>query len=70
MTADFVYIRLHGREDTAYTGRYSGGALEQWAGAVSGWAADGKDVFCYFDNDEAGYAAQDALRLIGMLRKS
>jgi uncharacterized protein YecE (DUF72 family) len=28
---------------------------------------EGLDVYCYFDNDEAGYAAQDALRLQQMM---
>jgi uncharacterized protein YecE (DUF72 family) len=27
----------------------------------------GKEIFCFFDNDEAGYAVQDALRLQGMV---
>ncbi len=43
-------------------------ALAGWAGAVSSWAAAGRDVFCYFDNDEKGYAAQNARRLDEMIR--
>jgi len=27
------------------------------------------DVYCYFDNDEAGYAAQDALELTRIMKK-
>jgi uncharacterized protein YecE (DUF72 family) len=67
VTADFVYIRLHGPGD-AYRGQYEQRALAGWAGAVSAWARQGKRVFCYFDNDEAGYAAQDAMRLQQMLQ--
>ena len=70
VTADFVYIRLHGPEREPYRGRYSTKTLAGWAGAISSWVAGGRDVFCYFDNDEAGYAAQDADRLQEMLKKA
>ncbi len=62
VTADFVYIRLHGPEG-AYEGQYDGNTLGGWAGAINSWKEQGKDVFCYFDNDQNGYAAQDALKL-------
>jgi len=66
VTADFVYIRLHGPGD-AYQGRYDKQTLGGWAGAISAWTAKGLTVFVYFDNDEAGYAAQNALELQDML---
>jgi uncharacterized protein YecE (DUF72 family) len=66
VTANFVYIRLHG-PGGPYQGQYSVKTLAGWAGAVSTWSSQGKEIFCYFDNDEAGYAAQDALRLQEML---
>ncbi len=69
VTADFVYIRLHGPETEPYRGRYSTETLAGWAGALSSWSGEGKEIFCYFDNDEAGYAALDAARLQGMLKK-
>jgi len=67
VTTGFVYIRLHG-PGAAYQGRYSTESLSGWAGAISTWVRQGKEVFCYFDNDEAGYAAGDALRLQEMLK--
>ena len=67
ITADFVYIRLHGPAHTPYKGQYPTRTLSGWAGAISAWVRRGREVFCYFDNDEAGYAAQDALRLQNML---
>jgi uncharacterized protein YecE (DUF72 family) len=67
VTAGFVYIRLHG-PDGAYQGQYSTESLSGWAGAISAWARQGREVFCYFDNDEAGYAPRDALRLQEMLK--
>jgi len=66
VTADFVYIRLHGPGD-AYQGRYDRQTLAGWAGAISAWTAQGLTVFAYFDNDEAGYAAQNARELQEML---
>jgi uncharacterized protein YecE (DUF72 family) len=68
ITADFVYVRLHGPEG-AYRGQYATEVLAGWAEAFSAWAGQGKDIFCYFDNDEAGYAVQDAARLQHMLLK-
>jgi uncharacterized protein YecE (DUF72 family) len=67
VTADFIYIRLHG-PDGAYKGQYATSTLSGWAGAISTWFNEGREIFCFFDNDEAGYAAQDALRLQKMLQ--
>jgi uncharacterized protein YecE (DUF72 family) len=62
VTAGFVYVRLHGPEGR-YTGSYSDEALARWAQQIGGWDREGKDVYCYFDNDQAGNAVKDALRL-------
>ncbi len=62
VTADFVYVRLHGPEGR-YTGSYSQETLADWAQTFRSWSRQRKDVYCYFDNDQAGYAAKDALRL-------
>ena len=45
-TADFVYIRLHG-PDGAYRGQYDDAALSDWAGAISEWESQKKEVYCY-----------------------
>ena len=66
-TTRFVYVRLHGPADEAYKGRYDGRTLAGWAGAFDAWARQGRDVWCYFDNDEAAYAAGNARRLADML---
>ena len=66
VTADFVYIRLHGPEGP-YEGSYDARALSGWAGAISAWRDRGLDVYCYFDNDEAGHAPANAARLADML---
>jgi uncharacterized protein YecE (DUF72 family) len=66
VTADFVYVRLHG-PGGKYEGSYDRRALSGWAGAFSSWAREGLDVFCYFDNDDSGYAAKNATELATML---
>ena len=68
ITADFAYVRLHGPEGP-YRGRYGAEQLARWAGTFSAWLKGGLDVYCYFDNDEAGYAAQDALELARMMKE-
>lgn len=62
VTTDFVYIRLHG-PDGAYEGSYSTRTLKDWAGNISDWTEDGKTVYCYFDNDQNGFATKNALKL-------
>lgn len=69
ITADFVYVRLHGPGD-AYRGRYETRILSGWAGAFSTWRQQGREIFCYFDNDEKGYAAENAAELAAMLNKA
>jgi uncharacterized protein YecE (DUF72 family) len=69
VTADFVYVRLHGPEDVAYAGSYSKQSLGAWARRINKWISDGLDVYCYFDNDEAAYAALNASSLIRLVEK-
>lgn len=68
VTADFVYIRLHGDKEL-YKSGYSSRALDRWARRVRAWhsgqtpkdlakiapcepAPGARDVFCYFDNTD------------------
>ncbi len=62
LTADFVYIRFHGPKGSNQ-GKYDPAVLSQWADRLIAWAGGGKEIFCYFDNDESGFAAQDAGQL-------
>jgi uncharacterized protein YecE (DUF72 family) len=62
ITAGFIYLRLHGPAEK-YQGRYSTRQLHIWQERIECWARDSRDVFCYFDNDEAGFAALNALEL-------
>ncbi len=62
VTADFTYVRLHGPGDK-YQGSYSREALTAWARQIAAWSRDLKAIYVYFDNDQAGYAARNALEL-------
>jgi uncharacterized protein YecE (DUF72 family) len=66
VTAGTVYVRLHG-PGGAYEGQYGDAALADWSRAIGMWRDEGRDVYCYFDNDEAGYAPQDARRLKSLM---
>ena len=66
ITADFAYLRLHG-PGKKYQGSYSDAALKKWAGLCRKWLKT-KDVFVYFDNDEKGYAAFNAIRLKELMK--
>lgn len=79
ITADFVYLRLHG-DEKLYESGYSDTALDRWAERIKAWhhgrqlpgarlastspAQRGNcDVFCYFDNDTKVHAPFDAMHL-------
>lgn len=78
VTADFVYVRLHGSEEL-YASRYTADALDRWAKRFKTWAKGGepreakridgkaprqkRDIYVYFDNDRKVHAPFDALRL-------
>jgi uncharacterized protein YecE (DUF72 family) len=77
VTADFVYIRLHGKE--LYQSGYTDNELQDWAARIKTWQHGGepadvkrigkkarrrkRDVYVYFDNSMAGHAPLDAIRL-------
>ncbi|HIE33949.1 MAG TPA: DUF72 domain-containing protein [Candidatus Altiarchaeales archaeon] len=62
ITADFVYVRLHGHE-VLYASNYSEEQLQDWASKIRKWNNKDLDVYVYFDNDADAYAVFNALRL-------
>ncbi|MFN2645579.1 MAG: DUF72 domain-containing protein [Burkholderiales bacterium] len=66
VTADFVYVRLHG-DIKIYSSGYSERALSSWARRIRNWDRDGRDVYVYFDNDVKVKAPFDALNLMRRL---
>jgi uncharacterized protein YecE (DUF72 family) len=68
ITADLVYLRLHGPGEQAYTGSYADATLSTWAARAQCWARrEQRDVYIFFDNDQEAYAVKNALRLMAHL---
>ena len=68
VTADFVYVRLHGNK-RLYVSGYDRAALDAWAVRIAGWRTRGRDVYVYFDNDVKVRAPFDALNLAARFGK-
>ena len=69
MTADFVYVRLHGSQEL-YVSGYTDEELDTWASHIRGWRSPrggARDVYVYFDNDAKVHAPFDATRLLERL---
>lgn len=63
VTADMVYLRLHGPAEDPYCGSYDEPVLLDWAARLKSWAGQGLQAWVFFDNDQAGFAAANAMRL-------
>ena len=59
VTADFVYVRLHGSPDL-YASGYGPERLAGWAARLREWTQGVRDAYVYFDNDAHGFAPYDA----------
>jgi len=66
VTARLVYVRGHGPTGQ-YRGHYSDATLRQWARDIRRWRRAGRDVYCFFDNDQKSAAPKDAERLMALL---
>ena len=70
LTANFAYLRLHGPAEQKYAGCYTRAQLRDWLHCGLHCLGQGaREVFIYFDNDQAGYAARNALELQEMARQ-
>ncbi len=71
LTTNWTYVRFHGPDTVKrpYQGRYGPAALTPEAERISAWLAEDVDVYAYFNNDESGYAVQDARWLSGELAR-
>jgi uncharacterized protein YecE (DUF72 family) len=66
VTARHVYLRPHG-PGGRYRGSYDDATLRAWARRIRRWQRDGRDVFCFFDNDQKSAAPMDARRLTALV---
>ena len=62
VTADFVYVRLHG-DERALRQRLRDARARRWAARIARWRATRRDVYVYFDNDVKVRAPFDAMNL-------
>lgn len=62
VTADFVYVRFHGRTKL-FASKYTAGELAEEAQRIRHYLLDGMDVYAYFNNDALGHAAASARTL-------
>ncbi len=67
-TAGHVYVRLHGPAGP-YAGSYSPARLRTWAEKLRCWQSQGKTVWLFFDNDQAGYAVKNARLLTKLVQE-
>jgi uncharacterized protein YecE (DUF72 family) len=67
VTADFIYVRLHGGE-VLYSSGYSDDSLRSWKRRIMRWSHRERDVYVYFDNDAKVHAPFDAQRLRELVR--
>jgi uncharacterized protein YecE (DUF72 family) len=70
VTSDFAYVRLHGPGLGKYQESYSPNRLRRWAKQTAEWAKDLAAIYIYFDNDQTGYAARNALELKRLVHPS
>jgi uncharacterized protein YecE (DUF72 family) len=71
LTTGWTYVRFHGPNavEHPYQGRYGEGGLSQAADRLGSWLDQGCDVYAYFNNDDSGFAVQDARWLSDRLRR-
>jgi uncharacterized protein YecE (DUF72 family) len=70
ITADFIYMRLHGDKEL-YRSGYSDKALDRWARRIKTWHREAApNIFCYFDNTDvklrAPYDAQSLMKKLSL----
>ena len=68
ITADFVYVRLHGTEST-YGGSYPNSMLKTLAKEIRRWKKGRRTVYVYFNNDPEGHAIRNAMTLQRLLSR-
>ncbi len=67
VTADFVYIRMHGGK-VLYGSNYLKKELRELAEIINRWLDKKLNVYVYFNNDAAGYAPKNAKKLLKLVK--
>jgi uncharacterized protein YecE (DUF72 family) len=67
VTASFVYLRFHGREQL-YASDYSETVLREYGEKIMNYLAEGREVWVFFNNDYYGFAVKNAEKLIEIIK--
>jgi uncharacterized protein YecE (DUF72 family) len=62
VTADFVYMRFHGRREL-FASNYTVAELAEEARQIWWYLCDRRDIYVYFNNDAEGHAVENARTL-------
>jgi uncharacterized protein YecE (DUF72 family) len=66
LTNSIVYLRFHGPAGL-YCSPYSTGELTTYARKITGWLAEGRQIWAFFNNDFDGHAVQNARELKALI---
>ncbi len=66
VTADFVYIRMHGSEKL-FSSKYNSEQLKDLANKMKEWNSKGLHIYTYFNNDFHGNAIENAKELLELI---
>jgi uncharacterized protein YecE (DUF72 family) len=71
-TTAWTYVRFHGPNalEHKYQGRYGAHGLSPAAERLARWLDEGCDVYAYFNNDDSGFAVEDARWLAERLERN
>lgn len=69
VTADFVYVRMHGSK-ILFSSKYTKEELKELAQYIKKWRKKNLDVYVYFNNDAHGFALQNAKELSELCNKT
>jgi len=68
-TADFLYVRFHGLQNTPTPVNYSRNDLMYWVERLTPYVKRGLTLYAFFNNDYHAYAVRNALRFRDLLQE-
>lgn len=68
LTADFAYVRFHGRS-RLFASSYTRAELREEAEKLADYLREGYDSYVYFNNDAEGHAVANAKTLVNLLKR-
>jgi uncharacterized protein YecE (DUF72 family) len=69
LTNSIVYLRFHG-PGGLYHSQYTADALSAYARKITGWLAEGRQVWAFFNNDIDGHAVHNARELQALIESA